>query len=151
MIQYIKETLVIIIGFLKINLMVFAIPLLALNFLNLETKKGLRNKKWFPNLIAVGLVFACVYAFFGFYASPTQADLDQIQQGIVLAEDLNVPLYNDWEIGWQVEYLGYPTKYKASYPNPDWNNLSKPFVALTKEELPCKKITGETRKTFICD
>lgn len=140
-----------IIGFLKINLMVFAVPLLTLNFLNLEERKGLRSKKWFPNLIVVGLVFACVYAFFGFYASPTQADLDQIQQGIVLANDLNIPLYNDWEIGWQIEYFGHKTEYKASYPNPDYNNLPRPFLALSKEELPCKKIVGTIRKTFICD
>jgi hypothetical protein len=139
-----------LIGVIKIKYMLFAIPLLMLNFVKFEQENA-PHIKHFPNLIVVGLVFACVFNIFGFFAAPTQQDFVQIENAIELANDLNVPLYNDWSYGWWVEYKGYTTQYKASYPEPDYNNLPRPFVALTTQELACSKIKEQaSKKTFIC-
>ena len=140
-----------LIGVIKIKYMLFAIPLLMLNFVKFEQENA-PHIKHFPNLIVVGLVFACVFNIFGFFAAPTQQDFVQIENAIGLARDLNVPLYNDWSYGWWVEYKGYPTQYKASYPEPDYNNLVHPFVALTTQDLNCIKEFEQTnKKTYRCN
>ncbi|MEO5350116.1 MAG: hypothetical protein H7836_10775 [Magnetococcus sp. YQC-3] len=139
-----------IIGFLKIKYMLFAVPLLMLNFIKFEEEMKPKFKHW-PNLIVVGLVFACAFNIFGFYSAPTQSDFQVIKQGIILSEANELPLYNDWGIGWWVEFSGKDTNYKACYPNPDWNNLSRPYIALTKEKLACEKVSAsQSTQLFIC-
>lgn len=133
-----------IMGFVKAKFMLFAVPFLAFGVVEADEK--FRHHRWWPNLFVVGFVFVCVFSFMAFYTAPNTQDFVQINEAIKLSQDLNVPLYNDWSIGWWVYYLGYPTTYRGGYPNPDWNNLERPFVALTKEELPCEKIN----KAFIC-
>jgi len=48
--------------------------------------------------------------------------------------------YNDWSIGWWVVSEGGATPFKASPPEPDYNQLAKPFKALTVRDLNCNLI-----------
>ena len=138
-----------VMGFVKAKFMLFAVPFLAFGVVEADEK--FRHHKWWPNLIVVGLVFSCVFAFMAFNTAPNLTDFNQIKDAIKLSADLNVPLYNDWSIGWWVWYAGYDTNFKAGYPNPDWNKLERPFVALTKEELACELQNKQANtKIFIC-
>lgn len=111
------------VGFIKIRFMLFAIPLLALNFLHFEQRMGKKWKRW-PNMKVVCCGLAMAFFFIGFFSTPNIYDMNQMESAIALAEDNNILLYNDWEVGWQITYLGYDTNYRASFPDPDYNNTN---------------------------
>lgn len=137
-----------VVGLIKIKYMLFAVPFLALNFVNFENEH--RHKKHWPNLLVVGLTFACVFSMMGFLSYPTTQQFETIDVAIGLATDNNILLVNDWDYGWLVEYKGYSTEYKASFPNPDWNKLDRPFVALTDTNLDCEHYDFNKPSVFIC-
>jgi len=132
-------------GFFKAKVMLFAVPWLALGIVEADEK--FKTKRWWPNLIAVGLVFCCAFSFMAYFTAPTTQDFDSIKEAIQLSKDTNLPLYNDWDYGWWFWYNGYETKYKISFPNPDWNKLPKPYIAYTDLNLPCEQLK---EKVFIC-
>ena len=137
-----------VIGFIKIKYMLFAIPFLALGMVVFEEKY--KHIKHFPNLVHIAICFAIVFSFMGLWMSPTPTQFENIDYAYELGEDLNIPVYNDWTYGWWIKYLGHDTNFKSSYPNPDYNNLSKPFIALTRKKLDCEYIDFNNPSIFIC-
>lgn len=137
-------------GLWKSKLMILAIPFIIIGFVLFVQK--LERMKWFPNIYIISIIMVLVMGFFSLGVSPTQQEMRIVEQSIQLSKDLNVPLYNDWTYGWWITYKGYPTKYRASYPNPDYNNLPRPFVALTKQQINCELIKKENKiKIFSCE
>jgi len=140
-----------IIGFIKIKYMLLAIPFLALNFVKFENEH--KHLKHWPNLIFVGLAFTCFFNLLSFNAAPTIEQFNTIDSAIMLANDSNMPLYNDWKFGWWLEYKGQTTEYKASFPDPDYNNLTRPFIAISSDNLTnsgCAIYYESNPSIFIC-
>jgi len=132
-------------GFVKAKVMLFAVPWLALGLVEADAK--FKDKRWWPNLVVVGLVFCVAFSFMAYFTVPTTQNFADIKEVIQLSQDNNYPLYNDWSYGWWVWYNGYETNYKAFYPDPDYNNLPKPYLAYTDTNLPCTQLK---EKVFIC-
>jgi hypothetical protein len=42
--------------------------------------------------------------------------------------------------GWWIESEGLDTNFRGGFPNPDYNNESRPFFALSMQDLNCLKI-----------
>jgi len=137
-----------VIGFIKIKYMLFAIPFLALGMVKFEEKYS--NIKHFPNLIYIAITFSVVFSFMGLWTAPTLEQFDNIDNAFLLAEDLNVPIYNDWSYGWWIKYLGHDTNFVSSYPDPDYNNLSRPYVAISSKDLNCEIVLDGRPAVFIC-
>jgi len=102
-------------------------------------------------------LFVGIYAIVGILAFsiltldyfPEQNTFDIVLESISLAEDNNLLLYNDWEIGYLIRNQKYYTTYRGSPPNPDYNNLEKPFLALTKQKSECEKIFYSNNYTLV--
>jgi len=109
---------------------------------------------------AFNVLLVCFFLIIGwnvaiFMQQPTSIEWGKISEVIQLQKDTNYPLYNDWSFGYWLIHKGYDTNFKGGFPNPDYNQLQKPFVALTQEELPCKKVSEYTNyfrsiKLFEC-
>ena len=147
----IPTIILLIIGFFKTKFMFFVVPFLSFGVVEFYEKY--KTERWCPNLFFVGFCFLFAYSFLAFTTSPTQSEMNQVSSSIVLANDLNVPLYNDWDLGWWVTFKGYPTIYKACFPDPDWNKLETPYVALTRIDLNCEQVLLQDNKlkVFRCD
>jgi hypothetical protein len=96
----------------------------------------------FVIILGVGWIFTGIALY------PTQSDITEIKEAIQLSKDTNLPLYNSWGEGWLITYLGKETEYKISYPDPDWNNLTKPFYAYSSTNLDCNKLN---KRTYYCN
>ena len=70
---------------------------------------------------------------------PTEKDLAGVKDFVKLC-DFNIKCVNDWSVGWWVTAYGGATQYKASPPDPDYNQLTRPFLALTVNSLDCNLI-----------
>jgi len=141
-------------GLLKSKYMFLATPLLIIGLIKKEKKEGItiyskrkKVKETIPVMFFV-IILGLGWMVTGTQLAPTTQNLQDMNQAIIIAQDQNMILLNDWDYGWQLEYLGYHTKYKISYPNPDYNNYQKPFVAYTNKKLDCNKIS---KKIFICE
>jgi len=118
----------------------FCLPFVALGLVNMIDKvekedKYIKVRRHLPNFTLFCLIMCFLFAYIGFSAVPSSEQLQQDKEAIQLAQDLNINLYNDWDYGWHLTYLGYNTTYRAGYPNPDYNNLQKPYIALTTQDL----------------
>ncbi len=124
-----------IVGLIKVKYMFLAIPFLAMGLFVIDKSnkdlKILGRFDW-PNLVLIALCCSIAFGFMAFNSYPNQDQMTLYQEGIQLAHDNNLLLYNDWETGWYLEYLGFKTEYKSSYPNPDYNSISNRFVAITR-------------------
>jgi len=136
------------VGLLKSKYIFLSVPFIVLGLMQKENEEGLilRGDKLplipICCLCLVGLVIMSPFLY------PTQTDLKEMRETIQLSKDLNVPLYNSWGEGWIFTYLGVETKYKISYPDPDWNNIKPPYVAYSKnEDLNCEKVNTHT---YLC-
>ena len=76
---------------------------------------------------------------------PQPFQMEGVQKFISICRDENVVCYNDWSIGWWVLAEGGTPSNRAGPPGPDYNSLSRPFVALTQEKLECTLISGGSR------
>lgn len=137
------------IGLIKVKFMFLSVPFLCLGLFVLYDK--IKNQKILGKYKTPNLIFFCICASisFGLLATtmqPTQKDLDLIDYSIKASQELKTPLYNDWSYGWWIEYKGQPTEYKSSYPNPDYNSLKKPFLALTIYDTNQECITLKENK-----
>lgn len=134
-------------GLLKSKYMFLATPFLLMGLIDKDNKEGLtiRNKT-FPVLFFV-IILGFGWIVTGIQLAPNHSDLIEMKEAINLAEDMNFPLFNSWGYGWQFRYLGYNTIYAVSPPEPDWNNLSRPYIAYSNKKLDCEQIN---KKTFIC-
>ena len=79
------------------------------------------------------MLFCMNIAFF--YAEPSTEQMVFVQDSIKISKDYNLPLYNDWSYGYWLNYYGQDTNYRGSFPNPDYNNVQKPFIALSDHNL----------------
>jgi hypothetical protein len=70
-----------------------------------------------------------------FLNQPQQNQFDLIREGIDLAENEEIPIFNDWSYGHWIEFHNYKTEFKSGGHNPDYNLLKKPFVGLTDSNL----------------
>jgi hypothetical protein len=136
--------ILLLIGLIKSKYMFLATPFLIMSLLQKHLTTGLSIPKL--QIPTLPLIPICFFLLIGWivmiqFAYPTQTDLNEIQQAINLSKDLNIPLYNDWGSGWMFVSLGYDTNYKSSIPQPDWNNLSKPYIAYSKYKIGCESIT----------
>jgi hypothetical protein len=107
-------------------------------------KNKIKEKKLeIPIYFMIGM-----YAFFGLLGYgfltltyyPSQNTLDLVEQSVIMANDKNVVLYNDWGLGYFVRHQNYDTNYYGSIPHPDYNNLLPPYLAVTKQKLDCKQL-----------
>lgn len=133
-------------GLIQNKFMILSIPFLAIGFALFFEK--LEKMKWLPNYLIICFISVLLIGFLSLGVSPTQNEMNLVEESVLLANDLEVPLYNDWTYGWWITYKGYETEYKSSIPDPDYNNLPKPFVALTKQDLNCLK-KNEVGKMFL--
>ena len=114
----------------------------------LEAKKAWQQ----INLLKI-LSIICLLGF-GFMVlvqSPTQSDWLAVNKSIELAKDNNVPLYNDWETGYWVLFNGWDTDSFGGGKNPDYFDLDRPFVGLTKKHLDCSVVFEESYNVYLCE
>jgi hypothetical protein len=143
--------LLLLLGVLKSKYMFLAVPLLIMGLMSKEDKQPLSFKREIFGIKKIPVFYVCFilgigWFFMGLNMYPTQGDLNEMKSTIQLAKDHNVQLYNDWGDGWTFESLGYNTNYKSSPPNPDWNNLPRPFIAWSKEKIiGCTEIKKYTQ------
>jgi len=139
-------------GALKSKFMFLAVPLLAVGVLDKQLKTGIVLKRSFFGVKEVPVLYLCGVLLFGMVLAgislyPTQSDMNELKSAIELAQDNNLQLYNVWGDGWMLESLGYDTNYKISYPNPDWNNLPRPYLAWSLEDIEgCERISKRTQQ-----
>lgn len=135
------------IGLLKSKYIFLVVPFLVLGLMRKENEEGLIVRG--DRIPLIPICFLCLVGlvFMSPFLYPTQTDLSEMKEDIVLAKDLNVPLYNSWGDGWIFTYLGFETNYKISYPDPDWNNLPSPYIAYSRPvDLNCEKINTRSYK-----
>lgn len=137
-------------GCLKAKYMFLATPFLIAGLFDKYLREGLHIPKL--GIHNIPLIPVAVFLLVGWvvmvqFAYPTLSDMSEMKQAIDMHEQTGIPFYNDWGDGWAFVSLGFDTNYKISYPNPDWNNLEKPFLAYTKEELfGCLKLTKKIQQ-----
>jgi len=139
-----------LLGALKSKYMFLAVVPLIMGLMVKEKESGLSIPKMgiekIPTL-AFCLLLVSGWFVMGLSMYPTQSDLLEMQQAIDLARSQNQPLYNDWGDGWMLESLGYHAYYKISPPQPDWNNLKRPFVAWSIENISgCERTNKRTQQ-----
>jgi hypothetical protein len=133
-------------GVLKSKFMFLAVPILLLGVLEKQLKEGIKLKRPFMDIKEIPVLYCCGFLLVGMILAgvslyPTQSDMNEAKWAVKLAKDNNLHLYNVWGDGWMFESIGFSTKYKISYPSPDWNSLGRPFLAWNPEKLPnCEKI-----------
>lgn len=135
------------IGILKAKYMFLVTPFLLMSVIQKEKTEGL----WIKDLKIEPLIFCAIF-FVGFLLMgttlfPTQQDIQEIDSLIELSNQNGFPIYNDWGNGWLITFRGYDTNYKISPPDPDWNNLVKPYYVYSSVKKNCEKLG---KKTYFC-
>lgn len=130
----------ILLGALKSKYVFLAVLPLLMGLLSKELQSGLSLKREIFGIKEIPVLYVCFILMFGWFLMglnmyPTQTDLNEMKYAIDLATVTNQQLYNDWGTGWIFVSLGYDTNYKISPPQPDWNNLQKPYLAWSKTKL----------------
>jgi hypothetical protein len=69
------------------------------------------------------------------FQPPYQTHWDAIDYTKQVSLENDINYFNDWELGYWMEYKGMPTPSKGGGANPKYDSLPKPFVALTYEDL----------------
>ena len=122
-----------VVGLWSSHLTVFLVPLVVLGIG--YTVGNLVPIKWdTKNIILPCVILIVCLNVALFLASPTQNDWNFVDGAITLANDENLPIYNDWSYGHWLRIRGYETFHRSGGENPDYNNLEN-FVALTTREL----------------
>ena len=145
--KYLPYTIILlVIGLIKVKYIFLCVPFLILGLLEKDKLKGIYFRGDKIPLLPIAVLGIIGLTIMTPFLYPTQNDYLEMQQTIKIANDLNLPIKNDWGDGWTFISLGYPTPYKISSGNaPDFN--SKPFVAYTNQDLNCDKVG---QKIFIC-
>ena len=113
------------------------------------TLKGAFSVKYamFLCIILIGCWQVALY-----FQEPQSSQMVLVQEYVFLCKDSNVSCFNDWSVGWWLLVEGGTPSNRAGPPNPDYNRLSRPFIALTQESLECTLLNGFGRiKTYRCD
>jgi hypothetical protein len=117
----------------KFNLLL--IPFLVLGIGFVLTKFEL-NK--YLTILCIVLLLGWQVAFF--LQQPTSEDWSIVNSAKQLQVDTNYRLVNDWSVGYWLNYVGVDTNSRGGGSDIDFSLESKPFVALTMQELDCNKI-----------
>lgn len=135
-------------GALKSKYMFLATPILCIGVLDKQLKENIVIRGYEIPVLYICLILSIGFVFMGCSMYPTQSDISELKQAIQLSKDFNYPLYNDWGDGWMLTSLGYETKYKIYPPQPDFNNLPRPFIAWSTEKIEGCTLKG--KRTQIC-
>lgn len=137
----------ILLGALKSKYMFLAVLPLLMGLLSKELQSGLSLKKELFGIKEIPVLYVCFILMVGWFLMglnmyPTQTDLNEMKYAVSYSLDTNQQLYNTWGDGWTFVSLGFDSNYKISPPNPDWNNLQRPYLAWSKTKLlDCNSIT----------
>jgi hypothetical protein len=139
--------LLLVIGLIKLKYIFIVTPLLLLGLIEKDKRIGIFFRKDKIELKPIAFICLIGLTIMTPFLYPTQIDLIEMNEAIVLADDLNLELRNDWGDGWTFEYLGKPTPYKGfNGAAPDFNFDS--YVAYSSKDLNwCEKVG---KKTYIC-
>lgn len=145
--------ILLLIGLIKSKYLYLATPFLLMGLIQKELTIGLKTRKGKTiQVLPLAVLLLIGWTLTSTHLYPTQTDLEEIKETIQYAQDNNLKIYNSWGDGWIFEYLSYPTKYKSSIPEPDWNNLPKPYIAWSKEKINgCNSIKNLSLKTQLCN
>lgn len=139
-------------GALKSKYMFLAAPLLCIGLLDKQLKQGIVLKRQIFGIKEIPVLYMCGilligWCLMGINLYPTQSDLKEMSYAITYASDNNFPLHNTWGDGWMFVSLGYDTNYKISPPEPDWNKLTRPYIAWTDLNIVgCERISKRTQQ-----
>lgn len=123
-------------------------PSLINSFEYLKSKKVFNPYTIFGVYAVIGLI---AFGFLTLTYYPDQTTLEFSEQSVLLQKDYNIPLYNNWSYGYFIKHYGYATNYYSSLPQPDYNGLEKPFLALTTFDLNCEVLQQEKMlKIYYC-
>jgi hypothetical protein len=138
--------LLLLIGLVKAKYVFLVTPFLILGLMLKHRENPINIKGDKIPLFAISVICLIGLILSSQFLYPLQSDIKEIDQAIVLSNDLNFPIKNDWGDGWIFVWRGYETPYKISNANTaDFNGTG--FIAYTKKDLPCKKVNT---RTFIC-
>jgi hypothetical protein len=143
--------ILLIICFFNAQFIILLLPFATIGacyaFKMLETKKAYSQ----INLLKVLSIICLIgFGFMVLLQSPTQNDWAAIDKGIEAATDNNLKLYNDWETGYWILFKGFDTNSFGGGSNPNYFDINKPFVALTKEYLDCNILFKLSYNIYLC-
>jgi hypothetical protein len=115
-----------------------------------KTKKQELKGFIYKFVIGFSILLVIGYSVLSYEYPPTQGNAELVKFSVQYQKDSNLPLYNDWSLGWHTQFYGYQTKFKGSLPNPDYN-YDFNYLALTRQPLDCKIIkTIEDYNLYKC-
>jgi hypothetical protein len=120
----------------KFNILLIPFLILGLGFIILKFQ-----------INAYQLMLICTFLIIGWQISfwfqqPTTQDFELVNQAKDVKSQTGFKVYNDWSNGYWLNYVEIDTNFRGGGSNPDYNNLTKPFIALTQTELDCNKINS---------
>lgn len=86
-------------------------------------------------LIVLGFILLIGFQFSVISQVPTQNDWEIVDKTIEYGEYYNRAIQNDWSVGYWLKIRGQETKSYGGGRNPDYNELSQPYIALTDSNL----------------
>ena len=150
--KYLIPTIALIgLGLIKMKYMFIATPFLILGLIQKEKNGGIEIKGSRIPIIFIILILGFGWVITSVNLFPTQSDLKEIKELIELSEDQNIPMYNDFGNGWLITFMGKETDYKIGYPEPDYNNLPRPFYAYSSKKLEKHDCVKLNKKTYFCE
>lgn len=124
------------------KVVVLAVPFVAIGIAELIKLLEERGKSInfllylsFFCLIGVNIAF--------FMQSPMSSDWVFVGEAVKISQDQNLVLIADWSYDyWVVIYTNKKLPYDSQYEK-RYNEITPPFIALTKQELPCELLKEE--------
>lgn len=143
-------------GLIAAKFMYFALPFLMMGAFEFFYRFEFRWEQWryinyrlFKNVLVFLIFFFIVpYMLFTtiYHAVPSIDDFEMINKGIKISKDVNLPLKNEWGLGYWILYLGQDTnRFGGWTPNDDDFNQS--IAITTYRKLDCGLI--EQGKTLM--
>jgi len=107
------------------------------------------------NVLVIVFIFIICWNIVFLQLQPTNNDWKIVNKAVEIQKDTNFVIHNDFGFGYWLLFANGNTKWYGGFPNPDYNNLQKPFIAVTQEELNCPKIDSyetwaKKANLFIC-
>jgi hypothetical protein len=131
--------------FVLINVKLFIFLYCFLVFgIGLLVEKLLNNKQALNMLLLMGVFMVLGFNVAFLLQSPTPNDWFFVDEAIKISEESNLPLYNDMGYGYWLRNKNYLTEFTGGTNKVNYEDLNKPFIALTKQDLNCELIKEET-------
>lgn len=128
--------LIALLPFYPFNLLLIPFLMLGIGFL---LKKFDVNP--FKLMLACFFLIICWQIAFMFQ-QPTSEDFKLINETKQLQLDSNLIVYNDWSVGYWLNFVGVDTNLRGGGFEFNYLGVGKPFIALTSQELDCNKINS---------